>query len=112
MSNYEISCWFDIPQPLLAIGPLQLIGKYQRKGDLVHLQATVNRATVDPGVLRETPVRFLLYLEEIVKRAIGAGSITHGEKSRAHVIEIARPNSVVAADGGLIRVWTTTPGNR
>src|SRR5688500_10750422 len=111
MGNYEISRRFDIPQPLLSIVALQLVVKYQRKGNLVHLQATANRATVDPGVLRETPIRFLLYLEKIVKRAIGAGSITHGEKSRAHVIKIARPNSVVAANGGLIRVWTTTPGN-
>ena len=98
-------------QPRLVILALQLPGKHDGKGYLVHLQTTTNRATVDPGVLRKTTIRLLLNFEEIIKRAISAGAIAYGQERRPDLIKIACPDGMIAADYWLISVWPAAPGN-
>src|SRR6185503_16092677 len=88
------------------------IRKHERQRDLIQLQATANWAAIDPGVLRKAAVGLLLHLEEVIKRAIGAVAIAHGDKCGCHLIKIACPNRVVAADRRLVSVWPTTPRDR
>jgi hypothetical protein len=41
----------------------QLVSEKQWQRNLIHLQPSAYRATIDPGVLRKTAIRSLLHLE-------------------------------------------------
>src|SRR6185503_10559343 len=98
-------------QPGRPVSAFQLIGEHEGQTHLIQLQAAPDLPTIDPGILGKTAVRLLLYVEEIVKRAIGTGAIAHGQKRRRDLVEIARPNRVITTNRRFVGVWPTAPGN-
>src|SRR6185312_2122016 len=90
-AHNKIGRRLDMFQPVLPIVSLQLVSEHERHRDLVQLQTITDGTAIDPGVLRETAVGLLLYVEKIIKRAIGAGAIAHSDKGGGHLIKIARP---------------------
>src|SRR6185436_15853669 len=112
VTHNKIRCGLDVFEPRRSIVATELISQHEWQRHLVHLQATTDRTTIDPGVLRKAAIELLLHPEEIIEQAMGRRAISHRVERGRHVIKIARPHGMVATDGRLIRPLTTTPRRR
>ena len=122
-----MKAFYDFVGPLLGLGlePKDLtFSQISLRGVIVFLATLLMvRLSTKRSLAEKTAFDavLLVILASMVSRAIngtatffasiGGGFITQGQESRAHMIKVARPNSVIAAVGRLVRVSPTTPGN-
>ena len=76
-------------QPGSPVCASKLKGQNYGKRDLIHLQAAADWLAINPGVLRETPVRLLLDTEKKIERALRRCLITYRVKRGCYLIKIA-----------------------
>jgi len=74
----------------------QLRGHDERERDVVELFPAPARAAVEVGVLREEPVVALLDGEQVLGGGDGGVDLTHRRKCGERLVEVARPDEVVA----------------
>src|SRR5215213_2440559 len=72
----------------------------------------MNWTSIDPCVLWEAAIAFLLHAEQVIEQAIRGSAIAHCIERCRHVVKIPRPDSMVATDRRLTRLLTTAPRRR
>lgn len=87
----------------------QAVGQQHRVADLVELQALPVGPAVRPEILIEASI-LALTGEQVLRDLSGCPRVAGGEQTERVVVEIARPDQVVAA-GRFIGACRFAPGN-
>ena len=95
--------------PGFGVGLAQLPGEDHRVSHFVHLQRGPIRFSIQPAILRKAAIGFLLHGQQVIERAFGGGAIARGEQTCGDFIQVARPDEMVAADGGNVRFHREAP---